>query len=65
MSALTKRLDKISGISNLQKVELIFLGKGESSDEAIRRHGFEPGDPGYHYMVIEFVSPEEVRHASA
>lgn len=65
MSALSKRLDKISGATSMQKYVLIFPDKGEPNDEAIRRHGFEPDHPDYCYMIIEFVTPEEVRHASA
>ncbi len=65
MSALSKRLDKISGATMMQKYERIIPDKGESNDEAIRRHGFEPDHPDYCYMIIEFVTPEEVRRASA
>ncbi len=49
----------------MQKYERIIPDKGESNDEAIRRHGFEPDHPDYCYMIIEFVTPEEVRRASA
>lgn len=65
MSALSKRLDKLGHGQLTQTPVRLFAEKGESGDAAIRRHGLDPDDPTYLFLVIHFVSPEDVRHGRA
>lgn len=65
MSALSKRVDKLSQGKLTQTPVRLIAEKGESSEAAIIRHGFNPDDPNYFFLVIHFVSPEDVRNARA
>lgn len=65
MSALSKRLDKLTGPDEAPGLILIIAKRGEGSRDAIRRCGHDPDDAADKYMVVQFVSPEEVRNGRA
>lgn len=63
MSALSKRLDKLSPGNERPEFVMVIAHKGESSEDAIIRHGHNPDDTDKQFYVIQFVSPGEVKHA--
>lgn len=65
MSALSKRLDKLSGPDDFPSPLLVIAKRGEDRRDAIIRHGYDPDASPNNYLVVQFVSPEDVRHGRA
>ena len=63
MSALSKRLDKLSPNNERPEFVMVIAQRGESSEDAIIRYGHYPDDTDKQFYVIQFVRTGEVKHA--